>query len=113
MKNWSWRNGEYPRDSTAIDGFLDRTYTCTKVLRESMKKNMGRTIDNVKTVYIGVDEKEFDANKINVEDNEDLKKQLDKLKGKKSILFLCRISEEKRPIFILHVLKNYLKKTKI
>ena len=111
-ENWSWRNGEYPRDSTAIDGFLDRTYTCTKVLRESMKKNMGRTIDNVKTVYIGVDEKEFDANKINVEDNEDLKKQLDKLKGKKSILFLCRISEEKRPIFILHVLKKLLEKDK-
>lgn len=111
-ENWSWRNGEYPRDSTAIDGFLDRTYTCTKVLRESMKNNMGRTIDNVKTVYIGVDEEEFDSEKINISDNEDLEKQKDKLKGKKSILFLCRISEEKRPIFMLRVFKKLIETDK-
>ncbi|MCI8760722.1 MAG: glycosyltransferase [Clostridia bacterium] len=106
--NWSWRNGEYPRDSTAIDGFLDRTYTCTKVLRESMKKDMGRTIDNVKTVYIGVDEEEFDKDKIKISDNKDLEKEMDKLKGKKVLLFLCRISEEKRPIFMIKVLKKLL-----
>ena len=109
-ENKSWRNGEYPRDSTAIDGFLDRTYTCTKVLRESMKKNMGRTIDNVETVYIGVDEEEFDQSKVNISDNEDLAKVKDKLDGKKTILFLCRISEEKRPIFIVKVFKKLLEK---
>ena len=111
-ENKSWRNGEYPRDSVAIDGFLDRTYTCTKVLRDSMKKNMGRTIDNVKTVYIGVDEKEFDPLKIDISDNEDLDKVKDRLTGKKTILFLCRISEEKRPIFILKVFKKLLEKDK-
>lgn len=109
-ENKSWRNGEYPRDSTAIDGFLDRTYTCTKVLRKSMKENMNRSIDNVETVYIGVDEKEFDKNKIKIEDNEDLKQKLDYIKGKKVILFLCRISEEKRPIFIIKVLKKLIEK---
>ena len=109
-ENWSWRNGEYPRDSTAIDSFLDRTYTCTKVLRESMKKNMGRTIDNVKTVYIGVDEEEFDANKVNISDNKDLEQKMDQLKNKKAILFLCRISEEKRPIFMVKVFKKLLQK---
>lgn len=111
-ENKSWRNGEYPRDSTAIDGFLDKTYTCTKVLRKSMKENMQRTIDNVETVYIGVDEKEFDVDKINIEDNEDLKEKMELLKGKQTILFLCRISEEKRPIFILKVLKKLLEKNK-
>ena len=109
-ENRSWRNGEYPRDSTAIDGFLDRTYTCTKVLRESTKKNMGRTIDNVETVYIGVDEEEFDQFKVNISDNQDLAKVKDKLNGKKTILFLCRISEEKRPIFIVKVFKKLLEK---
>lgn len=111
-ENRSWRNGEYPRDSTAIDGFLDRTYTCTKVLRESMKVNMGRTIDNVKTVYIGVDEEEFESNKIEISDNEELENQKDKLKGKKAILFLCRISEEKRPIFMEKVFKKLLETDK-
>ena len=109
-ENKSWRNGEYPRDSTAIDGFLDRTYTCTKVLRESMKKNMDRTIDNVKTVYIGVDEQEFEQSKVNISDNEDLNRVKDRLKGKKTILFLCRISEEKRPIFMVEVFKKLVEK---
>lgn len=111
-ENKSWRNGEYPRDSTAIDGFLDRTYTCTKILRQSMKENMGRTIDNVKTIYIGVDEDEFDTKKININDNKDLIKYEDKLKGKKVILYLCRISEEKRPIFMVKVFKKMLETDK-
>ena len=106
-ENWNWRNGEYPRDSIAIDGFLDKTYTCTKKLKDSMKINMGRTIDNVETVYIGVDENEFDSNKIDIFDNKDIEKYKDKYNGKKCILFLCRISEEKRPIFMLKVFKNY------
>ena len=100
------------RDSTAIDSFLDKTYTCTKVLRQSMKEDMGRTIDNVETVYIGVDEEEFDSHKIKISDNKDLEKQKDKLKDKKVILFLCRISEEKRPIFIVKVLKKILEGNK-
>jgi len=111
-ENMSWRNGEYPRDSTAIAGFLDRSYTCTKVLKESMKKNMGRTVDNVKNVYIGVDEQQFDSDKIQISDNEDLLKIKDKLDGKKVILFLCRISEEKRPIFIIKVFKKLLETNK-
>lgn len=111
-ENKSWRNGEYPRDSTAIDGFLDKTYTCTKALKESMKNNMQRSVDNVETVYIGVDEEQFDRNKVEISDNSDLMKAKDKLKGKKVILFLCRISEEKRPIFMIQVFKKLLEKDK-
>ena len=107
-ENMSWRNGEYPRDSTAVAGFLDKSYTCTKALKESMKNKMGRTVDNVETVYIGVDEEQFDRNKIEISDNEDLAKVQDKLSGKKVILFLCRISEEKRPIFMIKVFKKLL-----
>lgn len=109
-ENWHWRNGEYPRDSIAIDGFLDKTYTCTKKLKQSMKENMGRTVDNVETVYIGVDENEFDETKIDIFDNKEIKKYKDKYEGKKCILFLCRISEEKRPIFMLKVFKKLLEK---
>lgn len=110
--NWNWRNGEYPRDSVAIDGFLDKSYTCTKKLKETMKEQMGRTVDNVETVYIGVDEKEFDSSKVDIFSNEDIKKYKDKYKGKKCILFLCRISEEKRPIFMLKAFKKLLERDK-
>ena len=111
-ENKFWRNGEYPRDSVAIDGFLDKSYTCTEVLKQSMKKNMGRTVDNVETVYIGVDEQVFEKDKIKIEDNKELQETVDKLKGKQAILFLCRISEEKRPIFMLKVFKEMLTKNK-
>lgn len=111
-ENMSWRNGEYPRDSTAIAGFLDKSYTCTKALKDSMKNNMGRTVDNVETVYIGVDEEQFFSDKVQISDNEDLAKVQDKLSGKKVILFLCRISEEKRPIFMIKVFKKLLEMDK-
>ena len=111
-ENWHWRNGEYPRDSIAVDGFLDKTYTCTKKLKESMIVNMERTVDNVETVYIGVDETEFDSTKINIFDNKAIEKHKEKYNGKKCILFLCRISEEKRPIFMLKVFKRLLEEDK-
>ncbi len=111
-ENWGWRNGEYPRDSVAIDGFLDKSYTCTKKLKNTMMNEMERSIDNVETVYIGVDEKEFDRNKVEIFNNKDIEKYKNKYEGKKCILFLCRIAEEKRPIFMLKVFKKLLEKDK-
>ncbi len=109
-ENWGWRNGEYPRDSVAIDGFLDKSYTCTKKLKNTMMNEMERTVDNVETVYIGVDEKEFDSSEVDIFSNEDIAKYKDKYEGKKCILYLCRISEEKRPILMLKIFKKLLEK---
>ncbi len=111
-ENWGWRNGEYPRDSTAIAKILEKTYTCTKFLRETMKNKMGRTTDNVMPVYIGVDEEEFDENKVKIEDDKDLAIKYEKYKDKKIILYCCRISIEKRPILALRILKKMLEKDK-
>lgn len=108
-ENKNWRNGEYPRDSIAIDGFLDKTYTCTQKLKKSMKTNMGRSIDNVETVYIGVDENVFNPEKVDIYENKDIIAHKEKYQGKKCILFLCRISEEKRPILMLKVFEELLK----
>lgn len=110
--DWRWRNGAYPRDSVAVDGFLDKTYTCTNALRNDMLNLMNRSIDNVEPVYIGVDEKQFEEEHINIEDVEKLSDNMDKIKDKKVILFLCRISEEKRPMFMLKVFENLLQKDK-
>ena len=106
-ENWSWRNGEYPRDSTAIAGLLDKTYTCTKYLKTEMTNKMGRTTDNVMPVYIGVDENEFDEDKVNIEDDEDLAKEYEKYKNKKIILYCCRIAAEKRPMLAIRILKRF------
>lgn len=108
----TWRNGGYPKDSIAIDGFLDRTYTCTKALKDAMKDNMQRAVENVKTVYIGVDEEEFNKDKVEISDNNDLQEKIGQIKGKQVILFLCRISEEKRPILMVKVLKKLIENNK-
>ena len=109
-ENWSWRNGEYPRDSTAIAGILDKTYTCTKFLKTEMSEKMGRTTDNVEPVYIGVDTNEFDSDKVKIEDDEDLAEAMKKYEGKKKILYCCRISIEKRPILAIKILKKITEK---
>lgn len=102
--DWSWRNGGYARESVAISNILDKTFTCNNYVQKIMSCDMGRSNSNMETVYIGVDEKEFDQD-IEITDTT----TYEKLKNKKVILFICRIVEIKRPIFILKVLVNILK----
>lgn len=111
-QNWSWRNGEYPRESTALSRILDKTYTCTKYLTNVMTNEMGRINQNMKPVYIGVDYEDFDSDKVKIENYPEITKYENKYKDKKIILFLARISEEKRPLFIVHVLKKICEERK-
>ena len=105
-QNWSWRNGEYPRESTALSRILDKTYTCTKYLTTVMRDEMGRQNQNMKPVYIGVDYEEFDQDKVDLKNYPKITQYENKYKDKKIILFLARISEEKRPVLIIHILKK-------
>lgn len=109
-ENWSWRNGEYPRESTALSRILDKTYTCTNCVADIMKNDMGRTNLNMKTVYIGVDPEEFREENVNIEDYPEIAKVKEKYEGKKIILYLARVVEEKRPLFVIHMLKELCKK---
>lgn len=104
--DWSWRAGGYPRESVAISRLLDKTYTCNNYVQTIMTDYMGRTHNNIQTVYIGVDTEEFSEEKVNFNNYS----ELEKLKDKKVILFPCRIVELKRPIFILEVLKEICQK---
>lgn len=106
--DWSWRNGGYARESVAVSNFVDRTFTCNQYVQKIMTNDMGRKQEKLKTVYIGVTPEEFDETKIAIEDIQ----VKNKLEGKKIILFICRIVEIKRPIFILKVLENILKQNK-
>ena len=72
-----------------------------------MTEKFGRITDNVMPVYIGVDENEFDEEKVRIEDDEDLANVYDKYKDKKIILYVCRISVEKRPILAMKIFKMY------
>lgn len=109
-ENWSWRNGEYPRESTALSRILDKTYTCTNCVANIMKDDMQREKQNMQTVYIGVNPEEFNENNVNLEDYPEIIKQKEQYEGKKIILYLARVVEEKRPLFVIHMLKELCKK---
>lgn len=108
-ENWSWRNGEYPRDSTAIASIVDTTYTCTNFLKKEMEEKMGRTTQNVIPVYIGVDTDEYNPEKVKIEDDENLAHIIEKHNNQKKILYCCRIAIEKRPILAIRIIENLRK----
>lgn len=107
-EDWSWRDGSYPRESVAISKFLDKTYTCTKHLKNLMFEKMSRKEENVDVVYIGTDEKYFDPS-INFAEEEELRK---KYEGRKVILFPTRIVYLKRPLFMVSIIKELVKTNK-
>ncbi len=109
-ENWNWRNGEYPRESTALCRILDKTYVCNTNVARIMKEKMGRENDNMETVYIGVDSDEYNEDKVKLEDYPEVTKYKEKYENKKIVLFLARIAEIKRPILALRIIKKLLEK---
>lgn len=106
MEEFHWRDGGFPRDSIAVEKYLDYTYTCTRHLIDVMHNEMGKRNDNIDVVYIGTDEKVFDPNFVKPTDDDPL---LNKIKTKKKIIFPCRIVEQKRPFLMIEVLNKLVK----
>lgn len=107
-EDFAWRNGGFPKDSTAIANFLDKTLVCNNHVKNLMYEKMNRKVQNVDTLYIGVDTEKYNPNKVEIADKE----TLNFCKDKKVILFPSRFSAEKRPIFLLNVMKEIKKKRK-
>lgn len=104
--DFSWRNGGYPRDSNAVAHLLEKTYTCNAYLAKLMIERMHRSVRNVETLYIGVDTDLFDPSQVEVTDRETLAF----CKGKHVILFACRFSSEKRPLFPIRLMLELSKR---
>lgn len=102
MEEWYNRNGGYSRDSSAVESVIDKTLTCngntTKIFIDHFKRNP----NSVETVYIGVDENKYDPEKYNCEEQ----RENFGLSKKYVIGFICRISEQKRPLLLLEIIKK-------
>ena len=102
MEEWYNRNGGYSRDSSAVESVIDKTLTCngntTKIFIDHFKRNP----NSVETVYIGVDENKYDPEKYNCEEQ----RANYGLSKKYVIGFICRISEQKRPLLLLEIIKK-------
>ena len=102
MEEWYNRNGGYSRDSSAVESVIDKTLTCngntTKIFIDHFKRNP----NSVETVYIGVDENKYNPEKYNCEEQ----RENFGLSKKYVIGFICRISEQKRPLLLLEIIKK-------
>ena len=106
MEEWYWRNGGFARNSAINQNVIDRTFTCNENSRNVFIKRFKRKKPEVKTIYIGVDEKKFDPDKF---DKKEILKELNetKLNSKKYVIsYICRISEQKRPFLFFKVIKK-------
>ena len=104
MEEWYNRNGGFSRDSSMAEAFIDKTYLCNKNSENILVNHFGRKKEEVKTLYIGVDEKKFNPLIYNKQEI------IDKLKikpdGKYILSFICRIAEQKRPYMLLEFIKK-------
>ena len=102
MEEWYNRNGGYSRDSSAVESVIDKTLTCngntTKIFVDYFKRNP----NGLETVYIGVDENKYNPEKYNCEEQ-----RVNFGLSKKYVIgFICRISEQKRPLLLLEIIKK-------
>lgn len=108
MEEWYNRNGGYSRYSSMCESVIDKTLVCNESSKKILEKYFKREHESVETVYIGVDEKNFDPEKYN---KDELRKKYLKIdKNKKIISYICRISEQKRPMLLLEIVKKLIEK---
>lgn len=104
MEEWYNRNGGYSRDSSSVASVIDKTLVCNKNTQRILVEHFKRNDDEIQTVYIGVNEKEFDPSLYNKDDI--LSKYKIKTDKKYIIGYICRIAEQKRPLLFLEIIKK-------
>ena len=108
MEEWYNRNGGYSRYSTMMKSVIDKTLTCNENSKIILKEHFGRNSEEIETVYIGVDEEKFNPSKFNK--NELLEKYGLQNEKRYILSYICRISEQKRPILLLEIVKKLKEK---
>ena len=108
MEEWYNRNGGYSRYSAMYESVIDKTLVCNENSRKILINHFGKNEDEVQTVYIGVDESKFNPEKYNKDELK--KKYLGQVSNKKILSYICRISEQKRPILLLQIIAKLKKK---
>ena len=104
MEEWYNRNGGYSRYSAMYDSVIDKTLVCNENSRKILIDHFGKNPSDVETVYIGVNEKIFNPENYN---KKELKqKYLGETQNKKIISYICRISEQKRPMLFLQIISK-------
>lgn len=95
MEEWYWRNGGYARTSGAMGEILEKTYVCNERTRRVLINDFGRDPESVETLYIGVDQEQYDETKVEAGL---VRKGLNIAEDRLIILFPCRIHPAKASV---------------
>ena len=110
MEEWYNRNGGYARSSSMLSSIIDKTLVCNSVTEDIFINYFKRKKDEVETVYIGVDTEKFNPDKY---DKENLLRKYGLENNCKTIIgYICRISEQKRPMLLAEIIKKTITKRK-
>lgn len=107
MEEWYWRAGGYARTSGVMGDILEKTYVCNERTRKVLINDFGRQPESVETLYIGVDQDKYDADKVVAGK---AKAELGIAEDRPMILFPCRVHPQKRPFLMLEIAKEVKKK---
>ena len=108
MEEWYKRNGGYSRYSAMYESVIDKTLVCNENSRKILINHFEKSEDEVETVYIGVDENKFNPEIYNKQKIR--QKYLQKCENKKILSYICRISEQKRPLLFLQIIAELKQK---
>lgn len=103
MEEWYWRNGGYARTSGTMGAILEKTYVCNERTRRVLINDFGRDPESVETLYIGVDQEQYDETKVEAGL---VRKELNIAEDRPIILFPCRIHPQKRPFLMVEIAKQ-------
>ena len=107
MEEWYNRNGGYSRDSSSVASVIDQTLLCNKNSERILVDYFKRNPKELRTVYIGVDEKAY-INDYSSEEIDKIKEKFNIPADKKIISFIARIAGQKRPFLLFEIIKEYL-----
>ena len=103
MEEWYNRNGGYARYSSMQESVIDKTLVCNNNTKNVLVKKFKRKEEEIKTIYVGVDEDKFNPDKY---DKVSLLKKYKLDENKHIISYICRISEQKRPMLLLEIVNK-------
>ena len=106
MEEWYWRNGGYARTAGAMGEVLEKTYVCNERTRRVLIRDFDRKPESVETLYIGVDQEQYDASKV---ESGLARKELGIGADRPIVLFPCRIHPQKRPFLMMEIAKEVRK----
>lgn len=95
-----WRNGGYPRVSGKFSGIIEKTFVTNDFTRNILVQKYSANYDKTKLIYTGVDEDEFCNEKISCESE---RAEYHISENRPTVLYLCRMSPEKRPFLMLEI----------